>query len=105
MLERSPDDPPALGQNHRIIDQPVLDMQRTEQQRWPAIGSRIRQPLGGLDRTPNELGLEHQILERIAGQLQLGHHDEVRAHRLGPPFENRRGVTGEVADALGGFAG
>ena len=56
----------------------------------------------GLDRAADELGLEHEILDRIAGELQFGGDDEVGAlpRRRGADGEDRGGVAGEVADAL-----
>ena len=77
-------------------------MERPEQQRRAAVGGGVDQPLGRLDRAADEFGLEHEILDRIAGQLQFGGHDEVGAlpRRLRADGEDRGGVAGEVADAL-----
>jgi hypothetical protein len=51
-------------------------------------------------RAPDELGLQYEVLRRIAGQLQLGAQQQVGVLCPAPHLEHRGGIAIEVADAL-----
>ena len=66
------------------------------------LDRRFDQLVSAFVDAPDELGLQHQVLRRIADQLKLGTDQQVRAFsgRLAPHVEHRRRVALEVADAL-----
>ena len=75
-------------------------MDRSEQQSRTRLGSRVDQALSRFHRTAHELGLQHEVLGRIAGQLKLRHHQQVGSGRLFAHGEDCLRIAVEVADAL-----
>jgi hypothetical protein len=100
MLQRPSGDLAAIGQHHGIIDRAALRNHRADQHCRSGFGGGGDQAVGRFMRPPDKLGLEDQILGRIARQLQLREHDQIGALGLVPPFEHRRRIGFEVADAL-----
>ena len=72
-----------------------------DQHRWAAIGAFLRQPVEMIIGLVEQGGLEHQILGRIADQLQFGIDDQVRALGAGAPFQHGVGIGPGVAHGLG----
>ena len=69
--------------------------------RGPGLGRRVDQLIGASMDAPDELGLQHQVLGRIAGQLQLRAQQQVGALRRARRISSIAcGIAVEVADAL-----
>ena len=100
VLEGAAEDLAAVGEEHGVEDLAALVDDRADQHRRPGLDRRLDQLVGAFVGAPDELGLEHQVLGRIADQLKLGTEQQVRALRPAPHLQHRRGIALEVADAL-----
>ena len=93
-------DPPAIEERHGVVELAVLDPGQADQRRRAAVGSFARQLLA---RRPAGLlkgGLQHQILGRIAGEIEFGRHHDVGAEGGGlrARFAQPVAIAGNVAD-------
>ncbi len=81
----------------------LVDPGQADQRRRAAVGSVARQLLAGRSAGLLERGLQHQILGRIAGEVEFGRKQEVGAEsggllaRLAQPVP----VAGDVTDNRG----
>ena len=76
-------DPPAVEERHGVIELAVLDPGQADQRRRPAVGGVARELLAGRAAGLLERGLQHQVLGRIAGEIELRRHHDVGAERRG----------------------
>ena len=93
-MKRTVRDGAALEQRHRIVDAPALGIGRRQENAWPALAGLPRQRLDHLAAGLHEGRLEHQILGRVAGDIELGKEDEVGA--AGRGIVARRPRRGEI---------
>ncbi len=99
-LEGSGDHSAALGEQQRVIVEPAfVDDGADEHRRAGGVG-RVDQPLGRLHGPSDKLGLQHQVLWRISGQLKFGAQQQIGAGGALAHLEHRRGIALKVADAL-----
>ena len=101
-IDLEPDrlDPPAVEQRHGVVDLAVLDPGQADQRRRAAVGGRARQLVAGGAARLLERGLEHQILGRIAGEVQFRRHHDVgpERRRLRARLAQPVAISGDVAD-------
>ena len=93
-------DPPAVEERHGVIELAVLDPGQADQRRRAAVGGIARQLLAGGAAGLLERGLQHQILGRIAGEIEFGRHHDVGAEGGGfrARFAQPVAIAGNVAD-------
>ncbi len=99
-LERPAEHPAAVGEDHRVISEAALRHRSADQDRRPRLGRRGNELVGAFMRAADKLGLQHQVLGRIADQLQFRAEQQVGTLRPAPHLEHRRGIAFEVADPL-----
>jgi hypothetical protein len=90
----------AIGEQHRIVELAVHLDHGADQHRRPGRCGGRNQPRGFLSGGTDQCGLQHQILGRIADQLQLGAQQQIGARGFIAHRQHRRAVGGEVAHAL-----
>ena len=96
-------DPAAIQQRHGVMELAVLDPGQADQDRRAAVRRLARQLLAGRAARLLEGGLQHEVLGRIAGEVELRRHDDVGAEvgglraRLAQPVA----IAGNVADDEG----
>ena len=93
-------DPPAIEQRHGVIELAVLDPGQADQRRRPAVGGVARELLAGRPAGLLERRLQHQILGRIAGEIELRRHHDVGPEGRGllARFAQPVAVARDVAD-------
>ncbi len=98
-------DPPAVEQRRGVVERAVLDPRQADQHGRPAVGGLARQSLAGGAAGLLEGGLQHQILGRIAGEIQFRRHHQIGAERrrLGARPAQALEVALDVADDRGIF--
>ena len=96
-------DPPAVEERHGVVELAVLDPGQADQRRRPAVGGVARQLLAGRAAGLLKRGLQHQILGRIAGEIELRRHHDVGAEGGGllARFAQPVAVARDVADDRG----
>ncbi len=72
-------DTARVQERHRVVDERRLAPGQPHQDGRPAVGRILRQRLAGLARRALQGRLQHQIFERIAGEIELGEDDQVGA--------------------------
>ncbi len=76
-------DPPAVEQRRGVVQRAVLDPRQSDEHGRPAVGGLAREALAGGAAGLLERRLEHQILGRISGEIELGRHHQIRAEARG----------------------
>ena len=99
-LQCSADHPSAVREDQRIVGRAALADDRADEDCRARLDRRCDQLVGAFVRSADELGLQDQILGRIADQLELRAQQQVGTRRPPPHLEHRRGIALEVADAL-----
>ena len=96
-------DPPAVEERHGVVELAVLDPGQADQHRRAAVGGVARQLLAGGSAGLLEGGLQHQILGRIAGEIEFRRHHDVGAEGGGllARFAQTVAVARDVADDRG----
>ena len=96
-------DPPPIEERHRVVKLAVLDPGQADQGRRPAVGGVARQLLAGGAAGLLKRGLQHQILGRIAGEIELRRHHDVGLEGGGllARFAQAIAIAGDVADDRG----
>ena len=96
-------DPPAVEERHGVVELAVLDPGQADQRRRAAVGGVARQLLAGRPAGLLERGLQHQILGRIAGEIEFRRHHDVGAEGGGlrARFAQPVAVARDVADDRG----
>ncbi len=91
---------PWSSRRDRVIDERRVAPRQPDQDRRSAVSGVARKLLGRLARRLLQRGLQHQVLERIAGEVELGEGDQVRAGccRAGADLAGPGHVAGKVAD-------
>ena len=95
---------PALGQErHGVVQFAVLDPGQAEQHGGSAVRRLPRQLFAGGAAGLLEGGLQHQVLGRIAGEIELRRQHEVGAERggLGARLADAIAIARDVADDRG----
>ena len=94
---------PPIEQRHGVVKLAVLDPGQADQHRRPAVGGVARQLLAGRPAGLLERGLQHQILGRIAGEIELRRHHDVGAEGGGllARLAQAVAVARDVADDRG----
>ena len=102
-LEAHGGDAPAVEQRGGVVERAILDPRQADQHAWAAIGGLARKALAGGAAGLLEGRLEHQILGRIAGEIEFGRHDEIGAEgrRLRPRRAQALQIALDVADDRG----
>ena len=96
-------DPPAVEQRHGVIELAVLDPGQADQRRRAAVGGVTCKLLAGRPAGLLKGGLQHQILGRIAREVEFGRHHDVGAERGGlrARLAQPVAIAGNVADDRG----
>ena len=96
-------DPPAIEERRGVIELAVLDPGQADQGRRPAVGGVAREFLAGRPAGLLESGLQHQILGRIAREIEFGRKQDVGAKGGGffPRFAQAVAIARDVADDRG----
>ena len=96
-------DPPAVEERHGVVELAVLDPGQADQHRRPAVGGVARQLLASRAAGLLERGLQHQILGRIAGEIELRRQHDVGAEGGGllARFAQAVAIARDVADDRG----
>jgi hypothetical protein len=94
------DDPTPIDQVKDVVEPPFFGEHRTDDHRRAAIGAGLDETVDLFGRAPVERRLQHQILGRVADQLEFGEDDQVCGAGLRAPLQHRVGVGREIADAL-----
>ncbi len=93
-------DAAVVEQRIGVVGRAVLDEGQADEQRRAAVGGVARDILAGGAAGLEKGRLQHQILGRIAGDEQLGKHNDISAEGrgLGARGADRRDIAGDVAD-------
>mgnify|MGYP000036948542 CR=1 FL=1 len=96
----SVDDLPAVEQRDPVVQRALTLEDAAHQHGRTAVRGRCREPrelgLGARDQRR----FQHQILGRIADQLQFWEDDQVAILRLGARLQHRIGIAGHIAHGL-----
>ncbi len=110
-LRGHPEHPPAVD-HHGAVEQPVaVPQRRTDHEHRQQVGGRLDQQAEGLDHLVEHRVLQEEVLDRVAGQGQLGKdRDRGALLRAGPRLGEdalgvRRGVRERDRHRAGGHAG
>ena len=96
VLQRQRRDLPAIEQRHGVVELAVLAVAAADQHRRPAIGGDRCHPFKFSIGRLLQRRFQHQILGRIADQLQLGINDKVRSRMRGTNRQHRVGIAAQV---------
>ena len=104
-IDLEPDrlDPPAIEQRHGVVKLAVLDPGQADQRRRPAVGGVAGKLFHRRAASLLERGLEHQVLGRIAGEIEFRRHHDIGPERrsLRARFAQPVAVPRDVADDRG----
>ena len=104
-IDLEPDrfDPPAVEERHRVVELAVLDPGQADQRRRAAVGGVARQLIARRAAGLLKRGFEHQILGRIAREVEFRRHHDIgpEGRRLLARFAQPVAVSRDVADDRG----
>ena len=91
----------ALEQRNAIIELVIFAKHRPDQHRRPRSCGSSSQPVQLRLSALPQRWLQHQILRRIADQLQFGEHDQIAVRSRPVGCNHRIGIAAQIAHALG----
>ena len=100
MLEAHRRDLAMIEQGDPVVQRTIKHEGRAHQHRRAAARGRLCQPLELGGRPLDQRWLEHQILGRIADQVELGKDDQVAVPRSLARGQNAGSITRDIADRL-----